>query len=126
MVEIEVGTRSEELPAEELEAPSYEQINAPVIFLVGIISAIATFLVITLVQGMYYHWQREAILSRSWDVVDRPVVEEIDEQRARLEGDPGLGIVSINQGMQDVIKRFGGGPSAGDAKAGEQPAGQAQ
>ena len=41
----------------ERTKPRYDDVNVPVVFLIGIISAIVTFLTIMFVQGLYYHWQ---------------------------------------------------------------------
>ena len=87
------------------EKPSYDDINTPVIILVGIVSALVTFLTIALVQGMCYQWQNSKILERSTDVVDMPAKIYIDEQKKILAG--GEGVVSIDDAMKTVIKEYG-------------------
>ena len=45
-------------------APSYDDVNTPVVWLVAIISVLATFLTIAFVQGMYYHWESAYLKKR--------------------------------------------------------------
>ena len=44
------------------EAPSYDDVNTPVIVLVGAISALVTLLTIMFVQGLCYHWQNSFLI----------------------------------------------------------------
>ena len=87
------------------DKPSYEDINVPVIILVGVISAIVTFLTIAFVQGMCYHWQSYKIRERTSEVVNMPASVVIQEQKAVLNG--GNGIVPIQDAMQEVINEYG-------------------
>ncbi len=87
------------------EKPSYEDINTPVIILVGVISSIVTFMIIALVQGMCYHWENSKIRARSNEVVSMPARQYIDEQKKILAG--GDGIISIDDAMKKVIEEFG-------------------
>lgn len=85
--------------------PSYEDINVPVVLLVGVISIILSFLTIWFVQGVYYHWQSSKIKARSTEVVNMPARVEIDAQKAVLNG--GEGITSIDDAIQKVVDEFG-------------------
>jgi hypothetical protein len=87
------------------DKPSYEDINVPVIILVGVISAIATFLTIAFVQGMCYHWQSYKINARSSEVVNMPASIVIEEQKSLLKG--GDGIIPIDDAMNKVIAEYG-------------------
>ena len=89
----------------EHEVPSYDDINTPVIVLVGIISAIVTLLTIMFVQGMYYHWQNSYLKIRSNESVSMPASQTVLEQKARLEG--GDGVASIEKAMQAVVSKYG-------------------
>ena len=89
----------------EAERPSYDDVNIPVLVLVGIISAILTFVIIAFVQGMCYHWQNAKIRSRSTETVNLPSLQVIEQQKSTLEG--GDGIVPIDDAMQQVIEQFG-------------------
>ena len=83
------------------EKPRYDDVNVPVVVLVGIMSMVLTFMTIAAVQGLCYHWQRSKITSRSLEVVNLPARQYIDEQKKVLEG--GDGIVSIDDAMKKVI-----------------------
>ena len=87
------------------DKPSYDDINTPVIVLVGVISALVTYITIALVQGMCYHWQNSKIQSRSTEVVEMPAVLYINEQKKALAG--GDGVVSIDDAMKKVIDEYG-------------------
>lgn len=87
------------------DKPSYEDINVPVIVLVGVISAIVTFLTIAFVQGMCYHWQNYKLNSRSSEVANMPADVEISEQKALLDG--GDSTISIDEAMKKVIAEYG-------------------
>ncbi len=87
------------------EAPSYDDLNTPVIVFAGVISAIVTLLTIMFVQGMYYHWQNSYLKVRSAEVVSLPANDQIAVQKAVLDG--GDGVLPIDAAMQTVIKRYG-------------------
>lgn len=87
------------------EKPSYDDINTPVILLVGAISAIVTLLTIMFVQGMYYHWSNSYLKIRSSEAVSMPANKQVAEQKAILTG--GDGITSIDDAMQAVVKKYG-------------------
>ena len=85
------------------EKPSYDDINVPVIVLVGVISAILTFVTIVAVQGLCYQWQNSKIKDRA--VVNMPARKYIDDQKKILDG--GEGITSIDDAMKKVVDEFG-------------------
>ena len=87
------------------EAPSYDDVNTPVIVLVGVISAIITLLTIMFVQGLCYHWQNSYIKLRTTDAVSMPANQQIQNQQAILKG--GDGIVPITEAMQKVVAKYG-------------------
>lgn len=87
------------------QKPRYDDVNVPVIILVGFISAIVTFLTIAFVQGMCYHWQNSKIKARSTETVNVPAREEIASQKAILDG--GDGTISIEDAMKQVIDEYG-------------------
>lgn len=88
------------------ERPSYDDINTPVVVLVGAISAIVTLLTIMFVQGMYYHWQNSFIHTRSSEVSSIPAVQQIEAQKELLAGGDGK-TISIDKAMQSVVKKYG-------------------
>lgn len=83
--------------------PSYDDINTPVILMVGFISAVVTFLIIALVQGMAYHWEKSYL--RKQEVVAWPSAKQIAEQQEILQG--GDGILPIEDAMAKVIEQYG-------------------
>ncbi len=89
------------------EAPSYDDINTPVIVLVGAISAIVTLITIMFVQGLCYHWQNSYLKERSAKAESMPAVKEIARQKELLAG--GDGLVSIDDAMKKVVTAYGGG-----------------
>lgn len=105
------ATAEVENDAHELEhenaAPSYDDINTPVILMVGAISVIVTVCTIFFVQGLYYQWANSYIRERSFDYVNEPVREIVEGQKALLAGNEEKGIVSVEETMKKVISEFG-------------------
>ena len=87
--------------------PSYDDINVPVILMVGAISAILTVCAIFFVQGVYYQWKNSYVRERSYEYVNEPVREIVDGQKALLSGDSDKGIKPVDQTISDVIKKYG-------------------
>lgn len=87
------------------EAPSYDDINTPVIVLVGVIASLVTLITIMFVQGLYYHWSNSVLDQRASDDSVTSAVEKIAEQKAILSG--GDGILSIDNAMEKVIAQYG-------------------
>jgi len=85
------------------ETPSYDDINTPVIVLVGAISALVTLLTIMFVQGLCYHWQKSEMLVRESEVENMPAVVQVDRQREELS----TASVSIEDAMKKVVSTYG-------------------
>ena len=85
---------------------SYDDINVPVILMVGAISAIVTVATIFFVQGLCYQWQNSYIRERSYDTVNMSVRKVVDEQKELLKGEQ-EGIKSIDDSITEVIQKFG-------------------
>jgi hypothetical protein len=83
--------------------PSYDDINTPVVVMVGVISGLLTLLSMMFVQGLYYHWDER--IRNSAEVVKTETAEQIDNQKALLKG--GGAIKSIDDAMQSVVSKFG-------------------
>ncbi len=107
-------TATAELESAELESgqtgnetagPSYDDINTPVILMVGFISTIITLCTIFFVQGLCYQWQNSYIRDRSTDFVNEPVRSIVEGQKALLDGKQ-EGIKSIRETEAEVIKKF--------------------
>jgi hypothetical protein len=100
------------------QAPSYDDVNTPVVLLVGLISAIVTFLTIAFVQGLFYQWQNSYVRERTYDFVNEPVKQIIDHQKALLAGSETT--ISIDEAMKKVISEYQ--KSAAEESNAEQPA----
>jgi hypothetical protein len=89
------------------DAPSYDDINTPVIVLVGVISAIVTLITIMFVQGLCYHWHNSFLRMRSKNAVveNAPAVVEINKQKEILKG--GEGITPIDEAIKKVVGTYG-------------------
>ena len=87
------------------EAPSYDDINTPVIVLVGAISALVTLITIMFVQGLYYNWRNNFMDQRAMDAENLPAVVQIENQKEMLTGQDGL--VSIEDAMKKVVSNYG-------------------
>ena len=87
------------------DTPSYDDINTPVIVLVGAISAIVTLITIMFVQGLCYHWNNSYLKKRAAQAENMPAVKQVADQRAQLNG--GEGLVAIDDAMQKVVATYG-------------------
>ena len=85
------------------QTPSYDDVNTPVIVLVGVISALFTVLTIMFVQGLCYHWQNNYLMTRSAPPENMPAVIEIDKQKEELL----TAKVPIEEAMKKVIASYG-------------------
>ena len=91
----------------EHEKPSYDDINATAIIIVGLISALFTFLIIAFVQGLYYQWNNSYVRERSTETVNKPVVTLINKQKAMLDGNEEAGTIPIEEAMEKALAKFG-------------------
>ena len=87
------------------DVPSYDDINTPVILLVGVISAVVTLITVFFVQGLCYHWQNSFLTQREVEPINMPAYKQIQDQKALLTG--GDQIVPIDAAMQKVIAKYG-------------------
>jgi len=100
MTTIETTSHS---PSNERELPSYDDVNAPMVFFVGVVSALLTLIAVMFVQGLYYHWSNEFRHQFNQPEVT-PVEEQIARQKALLEG--GDGRLSIEEAMKRVAEKY--------------------
>ena len=94
-------TSSDEKPQ---EAPRYDDINVPVVVMWGFISAIITLITILFVSGVYNVWSQSWIDTREGQYVNQPAREQVDAQKAVLNG--GEGIVPIAEAKAMVLEKF--------------------
>lgn len=64
---------------------TYDDINVPVILMIGFISTVLTFVAITGVQALYYSYKNEEISKKSYGVANTPESAIVDEQKAKLQ-----------------------------------------
>ena len=102
---------AEHAGSEASNRPQYDDVNTGVILMVGLISAIITFLIIGFVQGLTYRWQAYFEQSRV-EVVNQTVKAEVDAQKSILnattgqDGQPIAGQVSIEEAMKRALEKF--------------------
>lgn len=85
--------------------PSYDDVNTPVIILIGAISAIVTLLSVMFVQGLCYHLQNSYASHRTSQVEHRPSREIVEAQKKVLDG--GEGVTAISEAMTKVVSTYG-------------------
>lgn len=88
------------------EKPSYDDINTTAVVVVGLISALFTFLIIAFVQGLYFQWNNSYVRERSTEYVNKPVKKLIDNQKNMLNGTE-EGTIPIEEAMELVLDEFG-------------------
>lgn len=82
--------------------PSYDDINTPVVVMVGVISALLTLLSMMFFQGLYYHWDEKfGRQSGAANVQSDPIAA----QKIILEGSDG--VKSIDESIKSVISKYG-------------------
>lgn len=84
---------------------SYDDVNTTAVVVVGLISALFTFLTVAFVQGLYYQWNNSYVRERSTDYVNLPVKRIVDGQKAALEGDAEAGTKSIEEAMKIFLDK---------------------
>ena len=89
------------------EKPRYDDINTPIVVMVGFISAVLSLVTIFFVQGLYYQWENRLVRDRSTNVVNVSVKETVDKQRAVLDGNAESGVIPISEAMDKVVEEFG-------------------
>lgn len=94
-------------PAEAGHAkPRYDDINTPLIIMVGIISAILTYLSVVVVQGMTYQMDMNLIRQRSYGMQFEKSAQAIEAQKEMLHPDPARQRPGIDQAMSETVAQF--------------------
>ena len=92
------------------DRPRYDDINVPVVVMVGIVSAIVTYWIVVLVQGITYQMTSNYVLQRSYDVPYVKSVDAVERQKANLAANvPGR--ISIDDAMRETLKQYSKGPT---------------
>ncbi len=107
--EIEPAIKTTE--GDEHPKPRYDDVDIPVIVLLGIFSAIMTFVIICFVQGLYYQWddiRRQADWrDRNLTPQEQKIVDQRDVRDSFFEADDGKIFVSADVGAEMLIAKKG-------------------
>jgi hypothetical protein len=101
----------EVVAGDQSSRPQYDDVNTGVILMVGLISAIVTFLIIGFVQGLTYRWEAYFNQSRV-EIVNRTVKAEVDAQKAILnstnvpDGQPAEQRITIGEAMKRTYEKY--------------------
>lgn len=88
------------------QRPSYDDVNVPVVFLVGVISMILTFVTIWFVEGVFYQWKNTVVNEVSYEKINTIQTQAIDDQKAKLAGDAEKGITSFDSVIDGVVGKY--------------------
>ena len=94
------------------ERPSYDDVNVPVVFLVGVISMILTFVTIWFVEGIFYQWKNGLVTERTYDVVNTIQTTQIENQKKVLTGDEEKGITSVDSAIDGIVDKYRKSPGS--------------
>ncbi len=87
--------------------PSYDDINVPILVMVGLVSAIVTFLIIAAVQGLAYRMEDSFQRASNIDVRGAEEVRKmIAGQKDLLAGGERGAKVPIDQAMDRMVERY--------------------
>ncbi len=88
------------------DKPSYDDVNTTAVYMVGIISAILTVVIIAVVQGFTYQMINRTTAKKDEKYHELWVAPVIQEQRQHLQGDE-KGTIPIAEAMKLVVEEFG-------------------
>ena len=88
------------------QRPSYDDVNIPVVILVGVISMVLTFVTIWFVEGVYYQWKNNVVLERSYEIDNTIQSATIARQTKMLEGVEERNISSLDSVIDGVVSQF--------------------
>ncbi len=88
------------------DKPSYDDVNTTAVYMVGLISAILTVVIIAVVQGFTYQMINRTTAEKDETYHELWVAPVIQEQRRHLQGDE-KGTISIAEAMKLVVEEYG-------------------
>lgn len=97
--------------------PTYDDINTSLILMVGIASAIITYLSVVVVQGLTYQMDMNMIRQRSHGAQYTKSVDTIVKQQESLQANPEIKRLSIEQAMSETVAKYAAGSSGADGAA---------
>lgn len=90
----------------ERQRPSYDDVNVPVVILVGIVSMVLTFVTIWFVEGIYYQWKDGVVTTQNYEVENTIQKTTINQQKSQLEGVTEEGIVPFDSVIEIVVSEY--------------------
>lgn len=92
----------------ERQRPSYDDVNVPVVVLVGVVSMVLTFVTIWFVEGVYYQWKNGLVTTERPNEVEFTIQKEfIDKQKMQVEeGVAAMNIAPIHTVIDTVVEEF--------------------
>ena len=87
------------------DKPSYDDVNTPVVLMIGFASIMFTILTIALVQGIYNHWKTAVVDEVRNSQVDGRRQAMIDAQVEQLNAND-KGRISIDEAMEKTLKDY--------------------
>jgi len=99
---------SEHTPAVIDDArPHYQDINAPVVILLTVVTAILTYSSIAFVQGYYFQWDKARVERQSADSVSTSTAYLMEERQVLSEGSVERKIKPIGESMSKMVGEWG-------------------
>lgn len=109
------GSGHESAGHERPDRPAYDDINVPVVVLIGVISTVITLVTIWFVEGIYHRWNNSVVQAVNYDVANFAQTEIVNQQKHLLEGDPAKGIASLESVIPEIVERYNKGATGGEA-----------
>ncbi len=91
--------------------PHYQDINAPVVFLLTVVTAILTYASIALVQGYYFQWKNAQVEKGYAETVSISSAFLESERAVLIEGSEERKITPIGRSMAKVVQEWGTKPT---------------
>ena len=104
--------------ADSRKHPNYDDINTPVVVLIGFISLVVTLLTIWAVEGLYYHWYSDLVQTRKYSLENTRPIDQINAQKEQLLGVPDREYASLDSVIPQVLNKYKSEEKTDDA-AGE-------
>ncbi len=103
---------SEHIPAVIDDAkPHYADINAPVVILLTVVTAILTYSSIAFVQGYYFQWDKSRVERQSADSVSTSTAYLMEERQMLSDGSEERKIKPIGQSMSKIVAEWSAKPA---------------
>lgn len=91
--------------------PHYQDINAPVVILLTVVTAILTYSSIAFVQGYYFQWDKARVERQSAESVSSSTGYLMQERSLLSEGSAERKIKPIGESMSKIVAEWGAKPT---------------